>query len=76
MAGTKKNCVEKAVALLSAQVQQSPEDRNEDRVVRRYELGHKPKIKNYVNGRSTNRPDLIFEGELEVLLPAPGIGAA
>ena len=76
MAGTKKSCVEKAVALLSAQVQQSPEDRNEDRVVRRYELGHKPKIKNYVNGRSTNRPDLIFEGELEVLLPAPGIGAA
>lgn len=45
MPGAKKAAVEKALPLFSAQVQNPALSKDQDRLVRRYELGHKPKIR-------------------------------
>src|SRR5580765_86831 len=72
MAGSKETALERAIAILHAQVSSSKSTEQNDaaKIIRHYDLGLAPRIKDLRSGRATTQVDRVLKGRLEALRPA------
>jgi len=72
MAGSKEPAMEKALSILHAQVSFPNSDEQNDavKIIRHYDLGLSPRIKDLRSGRTTTQVDRVLKGRLEALRPA------
>ncbi len=70
MTGPKDAALERAYAILHAQVQFQSEggDTDTSSIIRQYDLGLSPRVKDARSGKSTTRVDRILKGNLDSLL--------
>jgi protein subunit release factor A len=67
--GTRESALEKALIVLQVQISSDglPDATRSDAMIRHYELGLSPRIKDARSGRSTSNIDRVFDGHLESL---------
>jgi ATP-dependent Clp protease ATP-binding subunit ClpC len=72
MAGSKEPAMEKALSILHAQVSFPNSDEQNDavKIIRHYDLGLSPRIKDLRSGKTTTQVDRVLKGRLEALRPA------
>jgi hypothetical protein len=72
MAGSKEHALERALVILHAQVSRPNSDEQNDaaKIIRHYDLGLAPRVKDLRSGRTTTQVDRVLKGRLEALRPA------
>jgi hypothetical protein len=71
MAGSKEPAMERAIAILHAQISSpNPDEQNAIKIVRHYDLGLSPRIKDLRSGKTTTQVERVLKGRLEALRTA------
>jgi hypothetical protein len=70
--GPREDALSRAFLVLHAQITRTPprEAGQPDLIIRHYDLGSAPRVKDLRTGRSTSRVDRVLKGHLEALLPS------
>ena len=66
--GPKEDAVERALMVLESQVLSDPAPDGQESIIRRYDLGMSPKVKDTRTGRTTTRVEQFLNGELGLFL--------
>jgi protein subunit release factor A len=67
--GPKADAIERALLVLNAQM--TPNPQAHDTIIRHYDVGFAPRVKDSRTGRSTTRLDEVMNGELGLLVDIP-----
>lgn len=72
--GPKADALERALTILNAQSREAPKASAPDSIIRHYDVGISPKVRDTRTGRSTTRIDRVMKGDLDSFFEAESSG--